>query len=113
MDIVNQKRLPRDTPSVTRRVSHTLDFGPRVFSQVSQLALQHFAADAMTLPEAAVLCAERSKDKEFDDIQGEGMAEIQKGEQTKPCREYQAGTCGNCKIWLQLRTYIISLRAPL
>ena len=51
--------------------------------------------------------------KEFDDIQGEGMAEIQKGEQTKPCREYQAGTCGNCKIWLQLRTYIISLRAPL
>ena len=32
---------------------------------------------------------------------------------TKPCREYQAGTCGNCKIWLQLRTYIISLRTPL
>ena len=47
MDImIDQKRF---------RLSRA-DFGPRVFSQVSQLALQHFAADAMTLPKAAVLC---------------------------------------------------------
>ena len=39
-----------------------------------------------------------SKEKEWPRFKRENKHNI-----TKPCREYQAGTCGNCKIWLQLR----------